>query len=66
MMKKILGTLVIGAVSEVASRIVIHEVKHIVGEIKKGKIEIDSDIEEVNEIGTVEMYKNELRYAVQA
>lgn len=64
MIKKILETLVIGAVLEVISRIVIHEAEHVMEEIKKDKTEMKA--EEVNEIGTVEMYQNELRYAVQA
>lgn len=64
MMKKILGTIALAAVSEVLSDMVINGAEHIVRKIKKEKIEIDA--EEVNEIGTVEMYQDELRWAVQA
>lgn len=65
MIKKILGTLVIAGISEFVSIIVIDGVKYVVRELKNDKIEIDAE-QDINEIGSIEDYENELRLAVQA
>lgn len=65
MIKKILETIVIATVSDIVVSNAINGAKWIIAECRKDKIEIDAE-QDINEIGSVETYKEELRWAVQA